>query len=240
MPPRPSSRSRCRSPTVVRDGSSAGAPAGSSRSMGRSRSLTGSSAGNAAGSAAPDSPAARKRSIASSRLRMRDSRSGGMARDHSEGGARGTSSPRRFGAQAPLATGDPGRRPAARAAAGNPLFGRRRHGTCPSGVATAPFGPVRAQSFQTAMKNMKTNRHLTGLVAAAAFLAVPLAAQIVAYHDASSATHQAQFANLAGSGYRMIALTIYGTTQNPQYAAVWVHRPGPPFVGFHDTTSAAY
>jgi len=87
---------------------------------------------------------------------------------------------------------------------------------------------------------MTLNRHLTGLVAAAAFLAVPLAAQVVAYHDASSATHQAQFNNLSNSGYRMIALTIYGTPQNQQYAAVWVHRAGPGFVGFHDKTSAEY
>ncbi|MBL8753797.1 MAG: hypothetical protein JNK15_10905, partial [Planctomycetes bacterium] len=66
------------------------------------------------------------------------------------------------------------------------------------------------------------------------------AAQVVAYHDLGSAAHQANFANLEPQGYRMIALSIYGTTAAPQYAAVWVHRAGPGYVAGHDMTAAQY
>ncbi len=78
------------------------------------------------------------------------------------------------------------------------------------------------------------------LLLAASLLAAPTVAQVVAYHDQSSASHQANFANLEPQGYRMIALSIYGTTVTPQYAAVWVQRAGPGYVAFHDMTAAQY
>lgn len=71
-------------------------------------------------------------------------------------------------------------------------------------------------------------------------LAAPTVAQVVAYHDQSSASHQANFNNLQPQGYRMIALSVYGTTTNLQYAAVWVQRAGPVYAAFHDLTAAQY
>ena len=70
--------------------------------------------------------------------------------------------------------------------------------------------------------------------------ATPVAAQIVAYHDQTGAAHQLQHDTLSPLGYRMIALSIYGTTSSPSYAAVWVHRAGPLFVAFHGLTAAQY
>jgi hypothetical protein len=74
----------------------------------------------------------------------------------------------------------------------------------------------------------------------AALLAPAAPTQVVAYHDATGATHQAQFDDLTNQGYRMIALTIYGTTSALRYGAVWVQRPGPAFVAFHGFTSSQY
>lgn len=86
---------------------------------------------------------------------------------------------------------------------------------------------------------MKILRHFllaTGLTAAAA--AVP--AQIDAYHDVDSATHQAKINALGNAGYRPITISAYGTANNLRYAAVWVHRPGVNFIPFHGLTSAGY
>ena len=79
-----------------------------------------------------------------------------------------------------------------------------------------------------------------GLLAATAILATPAAAQLAAYHDASGAVHQQQYNQLSANGYRMIALSCYGPTNDPQYAAVWVQRAGPSFVGFHGLDAAQY
>ncbi|HEX5053183.1 MAG TPA: serine hydrolase [Planctomycetota bacterium] len=64
--------------------------------------------------------------------------------------------------------------------------------------------------------------------------------QVVAYHDQNGAAHQLQHDTLTPLGYRMIALTIYGSTSAPSYAAVWVHRAGPPVQAFHGLTAAQY
>ncbi|MFY9341718.1 MAG: serine hydrolase [Planctomycetota bacterium] len=74
----------------------------------------------------------------------------------------------------------------------------------------------------------------------AAVLAPPATAQVVAYHDQNGAAHQLQHDTLSPLGYRMIALTIYGTTSSPSYAAVWVQRSGPVFAAFHGLTAAQY
>ncbi len=88
------------------------------------------------------------------------------------------------------------------------------------------------------MKTLTKIRNATLL----ATLLVPSfgAAQVVAYHDATGAAHQTQFAALSNQGYRMISLTIYGTTSDLRYGAVWVHRAGPPFVGFHGINGTDY
>ncbi|MBX3464033.1 MAG: serine hydrolase [Planctomycetes bacterium] len=84
-------------------------------------------------------------------------------------------------------------------------------------------------------------RHRTAIAAlTAALLAPAAAAQVSAYHDVDGNGHQAQWNLLSGLGYRPIALSIYGTAANPQYAAVWVVRPGPVTVGFHGYTAAEY
>jgi CubicO group peptidase (beta-lactamase class C family) len=68
----------------------------------------------------------------------------------------------------------------------------------------------------------------------------PAKAQFNAYHDQTSAQHQAQTTALTNAGYRMISLALYGTAGSPRYAAVWVHRNGPQFVPFQDLTPAQY
>ena len=78
------------------------------------------------------------------------------------------------------------------------------------------------------------------LLGALSLLAPRVAAQIAAYHDVDAAGHQLQFNTLSNSGYRPIALTAYGTTGSPLYAAVWVHRAGPNFIGFHGLTAGEY
>lgn len=75
---------------------------------------------------------------------------------------------------------------------------------------------------------------------ATALLAPAAHSQVNAYHDQSGASHQANWNLLTGLGYRPIALSIYGTAASPQYAAVWVQRAGPAFVGFHGLTGAEY
>jgi len=76
----------------------------------------------------------------------------------------------------------------------------------------------------------------TGFAAAAA--AVP--AQVDAYHDVDSATHQSKINTLGNAGYRPITISAYGTANNLRYAAVWVQRPGVNFIPFHGLTSSGY
>jgi len=87
---------------------------------------------------------------------------------------------------------------------------------------------------------MNLRHFVTAATLAAALLAPAAHSQIEAYHDQDGNSHQAQWNLLSGMGYRPIALSIYGTAGSPLYAAVWVHRPGPAFVGFHGLTAADY
>lgn len=80
----------------------------------------------------------------------------------------------------------------------------------------------------------------SSLLLAALAVAPAARAQVVAYHDQTGAQHQAQYNVLEPLGYRMIALTIYGTTSSPQYGAVWVNRTGPMVAAFHGYTGAEY
>lgn len=61
-----------------------------------------------------------------------------------------------------------------------------------------------------------------------------------AYHRQSDAEHQRHFDALSRSGYRMISLCVYGPPAAERYAAVWVQRPGPAFVGFHNRSADQY
>ncbi|MCA8951735.1 MAG: serine hydrolase [Planctomycetes bacterium] len=65
-------------------------------------------------------------------------------------------------------------------------------------------------------------------------------AQVTSYFDVDGAYHQQQYNQLKPNGYRMIALSIYGSLSNPSYAATWVLRGGPDQVAFHGLTAAQY
>jgi CubicO group peptidase (beta-lactamase class C family) len=47
----------------------------------------------------------------------------------------------------------------------------------------------------------------------------------VAWHDRTAAQHKALLDNWAAKGFRTLSLSIYGSTQNPLFAAVLVKRP---------------
>lgn len=78
------------------------------------------------------------------------------------------------------------------------------------------------------------------LAASLATAAAVAPAQIDAYHDVDSATHQTKTTTLGNAGYRPITISAYGTANNLRYAAVWVLRPGPNFIPFHGLSSAGY
>ncbi|MEY2427064.1 MAG: hypothetical protein QOI61_2636 [Actinomycetota bacterium] len=88
---------------------------------------------------------------------------------------------------------------------------------------------------------------LAGLTLATLFWPIaagrlPIAAAVTyeAYHDASGATHQANFDRLADAGYRMTSLSMYGTTAAPLYAAVWVKKTGPAWSAIHGVSVTEY
>lgn len=62
----------------------------------------------------------------------------------------------------------------------------------------------------------------------------------VAYHDRSGADHQAQWNVFYPRGYRLISLSVYGDPASPLYAAVWVFRSGPDWVGVHGANAQQY
>ncbi|MHC5066547.1 MAG: hypothetical protein ACYTG5_21535, partial [Planctomycetota bacterium] len=83
-------------------------------------------------------------------------------------------------------------------------------------------------------------RLLLSLGLTAALFSLPLAAQVEAYHGYTASEHQDRFDILEPQGYRMIALSIYGSTGDPRYAAVWINRPGPAYAAFHGLTGPDY
>jgi CubicO group peptidase (beta-lactamase class C family) len=62
----------------------------------------------------------------------------------------------------------------------------------------------------------------------------------VAYHDRTSADHQAHFDSLFPKGLRMISLSVYGRRGDERYAAVWVERAGPGWSAVHGINGPAY
>ena len=62
----------------------------------------------------------------------------------------------------------------------------------------------------------------------------------VAYHDRTSADHQAQFDALYPKGWRMISLSVHGAQGNERYAAIWVERAGPNWSAVHGVDVAGY
>ncbi|KAI9773726.1 MAG: hypothetical protein M1839_002024 [Geoglossum umbratile] len=61
-----------------------------------------------------------------------------------------------------------------------------------------------------------------------------------AYHNVTGPQHQANFDRLYAKGYRIISLSVYGPPADARYAAVWVERAGPAWVGVHGVNSAGY
>src|SRR5438093_1887583 len=62
----------------------------------------------------------------------------------------------------------------------------------------------------------------------------------VAYHDRTSADHQAHFDDLFPQGWRITSLSVYGARGDERYAAVWVRRPGPDWSAVHGVNGAGY
>jgi len=62
----------------------------------------------------------------------------------------------------------------------------------------------------------------------------------VAYHDRTSADHQAHFDDLYPKGWRMTSLSVYGARGNELYAAVWVKRSGPDWSAVHGVDFPGY
>lgn len=62
----------------------------------------------------------------------------------------------------------------------------------------------------------------------------------VAYHDRTSADHQAHFDDLYPKGWRMTSLSVYGARGDERYAAVWVKRGGPDWSAVHGVDAAGY
>jgi len=75
---------------------------------------------------------------------------------------------------------------------------------------------------------------------AVACLAAPAAAQVVAYHDVSAASHQSQFTTLTGQGYRLIQLSVAGGLSTQRYSAIWRQTTGPNWVSSHNMNLTQY
>lgn len=63
--------------------------------------------------------------------------------------------------------------------------------------------------------------------------------EFLAYHDRSSADHQAHFDDLYPRGWRIITLSVY-QPEDPLYAAVWVREAGPDWSAVHGVDAAGY
>lgn len=61
-----------------------------------------------------------------------------------------------------------------------------------------------------------------------------------ATHNRTHANYQQQWDTLVPQGYRPICVSVYGPPSNPRYAAIWVQRAGPEFVGVHGATAKQF
>jgi CubicO group peptidase (beta-lactamase class C family) len=62
--------------------------------------------------------------------------------------------------------------------------------------------------------------------------------QFQAYHRNTLAQHQQSYDSLKPQGWRMTALTVYGSS--PLYGAVWVKKDGPDWTAIHHATADQY
>jgi CubicO group peptidase (beta-lactamase class C family) len=84
------------------------------------------------------------------------------------------------------------------------------------------------------------SRAVAALALAAVSFPAAVAAQVVAYHGASSAAHQTQFTQLSAQGYRIVSLNVAGSLSAPTYSAVWEQVAGPAWVAAHDMSQTQY
>jgi hypothetical protein len=61
-----------------------------------------------------------------------------------------------------------------------------------------------------------------------------------AYHGRTAQQHQEAVDRLSVQGFRMIALSVYGSPSDARYNAVWVRRPGGAWLAFHGIRDADY
>jgi CubicO group peptidase (beta-lactamase class C family) len=83
-------------------------------------------------------------------------------------------------------------------------------------------------------------RSLLALIGIVLIVVGAARAQVTAYHDVSSATHQSQFTTLSGQGWRPTSLCVSGGLSAPRYSAVWEQVSGPAWVASHDMTLQQY
>lgn len=62
----------------------------------------------------------------------------------------------------------------------------------------------------------------------------------VAYHGVTGAQHQTNFNTYSQSGFRMISLSVYGSSSSPRYAAVWTKESGPAYAATHGINGQQY
>ena len=62
----------------------------------------------------------------------------------------------------------------------------------------------------------------------------------LAYHDRTSADHQAHFDDLFPKGWRLISLSVYGSRGDERYAAIWIKGAGPDWSAVHGIDGASY
>jgi CubicO group peptidase (beta-lactamase class C family) len=60
------------------------------------------------------------------------------------------------------------------------------------------------------------------------------------HHGMSSTVYQAKFDFYAGKGYRLVHVDGYNVNGNVRFAAIWVKKPGDPWVAFHNMSSSTY
>ncbi|WP_157373303.1 serine hydrolase [Algoriphagus terrigena] len=61
-----------------------------------------------------------------------------------------------------------------------------------------------------------------------------------AYHGVTGAQHQTNFNKYSSAGFRMISLSVYGSSSSPRYAAVWTKESGPAYAATHGINAAQY
>ncbi|MCA8958055.1 MAG: serine hydrolase [Planctomycetes bacterium] len=81
--------------------------------------------------------------------------------------------------------------------------------------------------------------HLLAATTLVAFSAASTA-QVATYQGVTGAQHQNNSNGYSGAGYRMISLSVHGTSADPRYTAVWRKISGPAWTAFHGMPISGY